>query len=521
MDELLSFELANADFTPWIVPTQPEGRLEKFLKESVYGDNFFDTCGNFFGVVKDVLVNRGNAKIFGTVADVYEEPVWISRQQFKDYITVDGRDAFHYPSVYFNVKDDNHPPLHFMLVHTMSSIFRGQVNPWLGCVINLLFILGSGMLLIAMGKRFFGSETLGRGMAILYALSLGGMASLLLIRMYAMLTFWCVLALYLHLDKWESGQWKKHNKLLIFTTVCGFLTQYFFLLFMLPLFAVTFVKLLLAARKSRSKDPIYYLRSMVISAIWGIGLYPFAIDHVLHSGRGQESLENLTGGLSGLVERMRAFFSIWCDTMLGTVGGIPVVLILLLLAVWILATRGEKKIPENLWFVGIPFLCYVLIVTRIAPFYEDRYMMPAFALGAMLMGMVFYGALGKLVPKEMLKNALYIGLCLLVTVPMLFLQKPNYLFEGYAEQVEVAKTYRDVPCLLVYDGLSYYRNLVELTEYKQTLLVTQQELQERSFDPVLDQADTLVVLTGRGVSLEKAKEALAAYGYTDYTVLLE
>ena len=33
MDELLSFELANADFTPWIVPTQPEGRLEKFLKE--------------------------------------------------------------------------------------------------------------------------------------------------------------------------------------------------------------------------------------------------------------------------------------------------------------------------------------------------------------------------------------------------------------------------------------------------------------------------------------------------------
>ena len=27
MDELLSFELANARYNPWIVPTQPEGRL--------------------------------------------------------------------------------------------------------------------------------------------------------------------------------------------------------------------------------------------------------------------------------------------------------------------------------------------------------------------------------------------------------------------------------------------------------------------------------------------------------------
>ncbi len=31
MDELLSFELANAEYNPWIVPTQPEGRLARFV----------------------------------------------------------------------------------------------------------------------------------------------------------------------------------------------------------------------------------------------------------------------------------------------------------------------------------------------------------------------------------------------------------------------------------------------------------------------------------------------------------
>ena len=37
MDELLSFELANARYNPWIVPTQPEGRLAKFVREEIQG----------------------------------------------------------------------------------------------------------------------------------------------------------------------------------------------------------------------------------------------------------------------------------------------------------------------------------------------------------------------------------------------------------------------------------------------------------------------------------------------------
>ena len=123
MDELLSFELANARYNPWIVPTQPEGRLAKFVREEIQGDSFPETVSNLTETVKDVLQNRGNSKLLSYKADVYEEPVWISAEQFRDYVTVDGDDAFDYLSVYFNVKDDNHPPVHFMLLHTMSSLF--------------------------------------------------------------------------------------------------------------------------------------------------------------------------------------------------------------------------------------------------------------------------------------------------------------------------------------------------------------------------------------------------------------
>ena len=142
MDELLSFELSNAEFNPWIVPTQPMGRLAKFMQEEIYGDNLGQTLSNLADTVRDVAANRGNSKLLQYKADVYPEPVWISGQQFHEYLTVNSKDCFNYFSVYFNVKDDNHPPLHFMLLHTMSSMFQGVLAPFMGCFINIAAVLG-------------------------------------------------------------------------------------------------------------------------------------------------------------------------------------------------------------------------------------------------------------------------------------------------------------------------------------------------------------------------------------------
>ena len=106
-----------------------------------------------------MLQNRGNSKLLSYKADVYEEPVWISAEQFRDYVTVDGDDAFDYLSVYFNVKDDNHPPVHFMLLHTMSSLFGGTLSPWLGCFINLVCLGITLWLLLRTGHTFPPSQS--------------------------------------------------------------------------------------------------------------------------------------------------------------------------------------------------------------------------------------------------------------------------------------------------------------------------------------------------------------------------
>ena len=52
-DELLSFEMANAYYSPWVVPTQPEGRLGKFMRTEIQGDTLSETLQNVMYVIKD------------------------------------------------------------------------------------------------------------------------------------------------------------------------------------------------------------------------------------------------------------------------------------------------------------------------------------------------------------------------------------------------------------------------------------------------------------------------------------
>lgn len=532
MDELLSFELANAEFTPWIVTTQPEGRLEKFVKNEIYGENFGETCSNLIGNIVDVVKNGRDSKMLSYKADVYEEPVWISAKQFQDYITTDSRDNFNYLSVYFNVKDDNHPPLHFMVLHTISSIWKKRISPWMGCSINLVMILGICILLMKIsGKFLFKTEEFGRAVCVIYALSMAGIATLLLIRMYAMLTFFCVAALYLHLKKKKEGQWKDRNKLLIFVTVCGFLTQYYFVIFMLFLAGVTVAYLW----KTERKEALYYCRTMGISALLGLCIFPFSIADVLYSERGVESVQNLESGFSGMGERLFYFGLILRDQVFGGVAGLGFFFLFVTAAFvyWLIRKLGEdselakvkkkerekeRRLNDDLrWtyrMICIPCFGYFFVVAKIAPYYADRYLMPIFPLFSLLIGVLLQSCLDFL--KKYLKvfghrGALMVLAALLV-LPNLQMSEPNYLYVGYGLQEQMAEEFSDRACLCVYEGVGYYQNLPEFTHYKETLMVKQDELLTRSRDAVLDQENELVVLMKKNTDW-KAVEAYLGEEY--------
>lgn len=87
-DEIWSYGLANSYYQPFI-----------YMKDGVFIDDM-------------------------TVDDVINYNEWESGEVFKDYITVQPGERFAYGSVYHNQTLDHHPPLYYMLLHTVCSFSR-------------------------------------------------------------------------------------------------------------------------------------------------------------------------------------------------------------------------------------------------------------------------------------------------------------------------------------------------------------------------------------------------------------
>lgn len=527
MDELLSFELANAQFNPWIVPTQPQGRLAKFVENEIQGETASETFENIWNTGRDVLANRGNSKLLSYQADVYEEPVWITAEQFQKYITVDEKDDFQYASVYFNVKDDNHPPLHFALLHTISSVFKGKINPFMGCSINLFAMVGILLLLIRVGNQLaelfgFGEHARLAGVlaALCYGLSTGALATVLLIRMYGVVSFFCVALFSICLEKWKNNGFEKKNFYLIAVTVCGFLTQYFFLFYCIP---IVLLLLCLLFSGKRMREGVCLMRSMMIAAAVGLLSFPFAIADVFSSGRGVEALENLAAGFSGYGERLLAFLRILCDRTFG-VAGILIAVAAVVCVVW-LCKKGKnvnrKKQIEAVLLLVVPVAGYFLLASRMSPYLVDRYIMPLFPfvtlVGAFLLTITIVKSEQCFVKTESKKKLAEAAVCILVILLQggsLLCYDGTYLYKGYAAQEQLAEEYANIPCICVYEGVGYYENLPEFTHYQKTLLVKPSELLERKDKASVEELSGVVVLVKPGADSEQVSAIMKAeYGF--------
>ena len=522
MDELLSFELSNAEYNPWIVPTQPVGRLAKFMHEEIDGETLGETIGNLKDTVADVLENKSASKLLSYKADVYEEPIWISKEQFVEYVTTENGDRFNYLSVYFNVKDDNHPPIHFMLLHTMSSLFPGVVSPMMGCVINIAALIGCAVILMRLGMLADQYHVTSNGTgkiwgiaaAAMYGCSQAAVATTLLIRMYGVLTLFCLAFFYIHVRKWLEKEFDKKNLLLILVTIGGFLTQYFFLFYCLVLAFVTAVLLFVYKRR---KELWIYIRSMMIAALIGVGMFPFSILDVFASSRGVEALEKLGNGFGELIARIAAFGEILLIRCFGNVWiGLLLLAASVIFGAWLFVTKKSLRVLVACAYV--PVFGYFLLAAKLSPFYVDRYLMAAFPFViGWLTTLLCFGVYKLPVMRKRVLTVCIVLFC----ATQIYSYDGTYLYVGYEEQLQVAKDNSDKACICLYEGSGYYDNLLEFAEYESTLLVTPKELLGRKDASDVESLQEAVFVVKNIIEEDTLQEVLDKYQFRVKEVLVQ
>ena len=526
MDEILSYELSNSEFTPWITPTQPEGRLEKYYRAEIYSDSFGTLLSNLRSQVKDVVTRRSASTAANYTADVYDTPQWMTSEDMTEYVTFYRKDSVIALSAYYNTTTDNHPPLYFMLLNVISAVYSlisfGSLSVWPGCILNMIFMAGSLVIINLFFRDIVHRRYLGPVCALFYGLSPAGIDTVLLIRMYAMTAFFCLAFTYIVFKKLEDkDDFTKKNKTLILVTVLGFLTQYFVCIYYFFLI-VSLVIYLSSKKKLRTVGNL--IRVMLISAVWGLVLYPF-VYHDLFGTRIGDSVRDSLSGLGGYTDKLKAFALILAEETAWSRQAVCV--ILMIMAAGCLIALGTRRMKAYAPVLCTSALGYLLVVSKISPYTVDRYMMPVFPIVSMCfsIGIAFTLAFigDRFIRTEGFRKGVYnfaLILCGVMCIVLAAVSEPDYLFTGYSSQVSLSERYASHDALVVYDGTGFYRNVPELMNYSNCLLLKEDELSV--YDERIGAEHDLIVIEGIGVDRDRVMSELGSmYGFTSITVLME
>ncbi|MDO4608588.1 MAG: glycosyltransferase family 39 protein [Clostridia bacterium] len=390
---------------------------------------------------------------------------WNTSKDYEEYLTVSEETRFDYAQVLQNQRDDVHPPLYYLIYHTVSSFFIGSYSKYIGMSINLLFTLGTVILLYFIASKLFKEKKKALLATLVYALCANCINMTIYVRMYAAFVFFATVFFYLHIRFYEN-EYNYTAPLAVLMGVCtilGSATHYYFFLFVIPMFLYTTVSLI---RKKEFKKLIIYCIPFVAAAIIYIVLWPTVFDHLFGSYRGKEAFNNATK--SGFFKNLGLNIGIIFTSQ-------GIVTTILFIVSLILTLRKNKKFK----YMGVVVVCtivYFLLTTKIAPYQTDRYLAPIFPLLAVLISHFLIEALEIIKVKKMSAVAAVAIVALIVDMSMCFglkiFESLNYIYPHSHETKQFTVNNKGKRCVAIVTHEAHFLiNLQEFNNYSETAFV--------------------------------------------------
>lgn len=525
-DEIYSYGSSNSKYSDIFYASGDRDATNRVVNEYIIEDTFEETLNNY----KYYKNNPDEFKALENEKIDSELPIWKTPEEAKNYLVVTDDEISNYISPYYHQTRDVHPPLFYFLVHLLSSLFVGTFTKYAIFSINLFFLLAT-CLVIRKILILFNRENLIVPTTLLYGLCMGAISMTVFLRMYAMLTFFIVLYLYitLKISKNDFKVTKKTATALIVTTVLGFLTQYYFCIFALLVFIITALRML---KLNKYKDALKYLIYHIVSALIGLFLFPSAINHIFNSSRGIGSTSGLSffTQLEVMIGRITYAFSM--HRFIG-------VAVFLLIISYIFVRCIEKTdSPEqksaklfNIFIFVVPIVVYIALVSKLSPNLDEKTMVRYITPVLPLMSICFLVLIEKLISsinvfKGKGKDIFIYALVLVMTISGLLTSSPCYLYRGYNNYLEVAQSHKDLNYVYVYDNYFTHLNSVpEMTIYNKTLIINLYDEKQKnvlSTDEEIKTCDQFVLSIKKWMNTEESlDEVLKLTGFTNAEVLLD
>jgi len=429
---------------------------------------------------------------------------------------------------------DVHPPLYYYVLHTVCGFTKGIFSKWQGLSINLVFFALSWFTLAGITSKL----TKGNRKVILATCAVFGFSPALFsgitfIRMYMMLTFECLLLLYVHI---RSIMAEKRTFIgfylpVILLSFLGFHTHYYFAVFLF--FVAAAVCLYMFFHKETRWTSFLYGSCVILGMAISVLCYKACLGHIFRGYRGTEA-QDAFFDLGNISERFSFFFNLTNEYCFGNMFAVLLLAIILLFVTKMRLVKKDKSrwSPEKKAFMLILVTTtgYFLVVAKTALLNAEeaiRYEMPIYGL---LILLVFYcldkmfAELGNKKTKSLF-HIIFIcltAITLLGNFTALAQKKVCFLYPDDAQNVAWAKEHSSAPVAHIYNQNVWmiWDESEELMQYDQIYFISSDRT-EVVADEILSSADCVYVYKMRGDSADMLLEELAEKngGFSEITCI--
>lgn len=531
-DEVYCYGLANSYYRPFIAIS--EG-IQK--DRGLAGTLTFNTDPETGAYIPDLSqLNLTNAY------------TWVNGDIFADYLSVRPDQRFSYGSVLYNQRSDVHPPLYYILLHTICSFFPGSFSRWYAFSLNLLCLAGTQVFLFLTARKISKSDTASLLTCLLYGMSTGALSTFIFLRQYSLATMLCMAFTYFAVDviyQQRQSTIKTYIPSLAGTIICAllaFFTHYSTILYIGSFTALYCLYLLL---HKRIRKMFLFGGSLLCTLLVFLALWPYLLQQTSSYDKGGTLLFSHWTQTKMLLR----YFCQYClgfsipvlPTMFGRVAPLFMLIALICFGALLIPFRDElwcqnliahiKKLPGRLWLIiknaGSPLLFIIPAALAMYPFtgyatnvprmgnFVIRYLLPSFPMLCMGTVLIVYGILRR-IPRISKVSYPLLALCVIASGISANLQtRSPFLLSNYGDCQDMTELAKDKNMVVIASDIQDVFKVIHCTApYTYTTAqtyVTSADFLEYFADDIrnIDDDINYVIIQGALLHPDEANQAMA------------
>lgn len=376
----------------------------------------------------------------------------MSRDELLRYVVVNEGESFDFKAVYDNQAADVHPPLYYWLFNIASSLTPGVFSKWTGIVLDLVIYLAALVLLYMLAKELFDSEVCALAAVAIYGTSLLGLSTMLMIRMYVLVTMLTITLAYLIARLMRE----KKTSLYIFTGLtifAGVMTQYYFVFYAFFLCAA-FV--FYSLYKKDFKGTLVFALSAFAGIVLLLIFFPPCITQLFADKlvSGGNAIENLSDTSQYSTRLVYFYKEVRHGMKAAIIIAMAVAAALLVFIKKVVRCAKEKKLGFKALLFIIPAFVTLVLVALISPVMDQRYVyniVPIFALAVCMLISWLERSTADIKLFGALKWVALVGV-VLFTAWFARWSEPLYQYPEHSEYNAVLAEHNDDPCVYLTDN---------------------------------------------------------------------